>query len=340
MAMFADVTAESVAPTMIEQCERLRPDLVIYEAMNTGAGVAASVLGIPAVAYAIALASFFYGALHGATARYQREVWLQRGRTPPEGAGLLASAMIDPVPPTLRHSGDGEDVIIPIRAVAYNESTAEVPPWLRVTRTATGSTICGFFFVVPRIRVRVHEKDGDRLDAERLKLMGERGERSDIEWHHDLTPAANPLGHLEPQLARDQWFVAAVVQVEGVGSVAARDFEHIAKPCCRNERGLRAFALDQRVDDQGRAVIDEIGCARRELHLVEAVEDAFNEISIRGRAFGIDDPVTVVIIRDEIGEGATDIDGNGEGHFRKSWSLPRDRPQRKRSSTIFEELSV
>jgi hypothetical protein len=50
MAMFADVTAESDAPTMIEQCERLRPDLVIYEAMNTGAGVASSVLGIPAAA--------------------------------------------------------------------------------------------------------------------------------------------------------------------------------------------------------------------------------------------------------------------------------------------------
>ena len=49
MTMFADVIAESVAPTMIEQCERVRPDLVIYEAMNTGAGVAASVLGIPAV---------------------------------------------------------------------------------------------------------------------------------------------------------------------------------------------------------------------------------------------------------------------------------------------------
>jgi UDP:flavonoid glycosyltransferase YjiC (YdhE family) len=32
MAMFADVAAESVAPTMIEQCERVRPDLVVYEA--------------------------------------------------------------------------------------------------------------------------------------------------------------------------------------------------------------------------------------------------------------------------------------------------------------------
>jgi UDP:flavonoid glycosyltransferase YjiC (YdhE family) len=63
MAMFADVAAENVAPTMIKQCEQLRPDLVIYEGMDTGAGVAASVLGIPAAAYATALASFLYSAL-------------------------------------------------------------------------------------------------------------------------------------------------------------------------------------------------------------------------------------------------------------------------------------
>lgn len=31
MAMFADVTAEFASPTMIEECERVRPDLVIYE---------------------------------------------------------------------------------------------------------------------------------------------------------------------------------------------------------------------------------------------------------------------------------------------------------------------
>ena len=85
MAMFADVTAEQVAPAMIEQCERTRPDLVIFEGMDTGAGVAASVLGIPAAAYAIALASRVYGLLHPATARYQRALWVQRDRTPRRG---------------------------------------------------------------------------------------------------------------------------------------------------------------------------------------------------------------------------------------------------------------
>ena len=102
MAMFADVTAEQVVPTMITQCERIRPDLVIFEGMDTGAGVAASVLGIPAAAYAIGLASFVYSSLHPATVSYQREAWLQRDRTPPDRDGLLAAALINPAPPTCR----------------------------------------------------------------------------------------------------------------------------------------------------------------------------------------------------------------------------------------------
>jgi UDP:flavonoid glycosyltransferase YjiC (YdhE family) len=135
MAMFADVTAEQVAPTMIEQCERLRPDLVVFEGMDTGAGVAASVLGIPAAAYAIALTSSVYAMLHPATVSYQRAAWLQRSRTPPEGTGLLAAAMINPAPPSLRRTDGMSIATIPIRSIAYNESGAGVPPWLTEGRS-------------------------------------------------------------------------------------------------------------------------------------------------------------------------------------------------------------
>jgi len=130
MAMFADVTAEQVAPTMIEQCERMRPDLVIFEGMNTGAGVAASVLGIPAATYAIALMSAVYAMLHPATVGYQRDLWLQRDRVPPEANGLLAAALINPAPPALQGPGGTGALSIPIRSIAYNESRAEVPAWL------------------------------------------------------------------------------------------------------------------------------------------------------------------------------------------------------------------
>ena len=135
MTMFADVVAEFVAPAIIEQCERERPDLVIYEAMNAGAGVAASLLEIPAAAYAVLLASSFYGSLHAATAGYQRNMWLQRNRTPPEADGLLAAALINPAPPTLRQPSAGETMTVPIRSVAYNEAGAEVPAWLTATPT-------------------------------------------------------------------------------------------------------------------------------------------------------------------------------------------------------------
>ena len=76
--------------------------------MNAGAGVAASLLEIPAAAYAVLLASSFYGSLHAATARYQRNMWLQRNRRPPEADGLLAAALINPAPPTLRQPSAGE----------------------------------------------------------------------------------------------------------------------------------------------------------------------------------------------------------------------------------------
>ena len=130
MAMFADVAAESVAPTMIKQCEQMRPDLVVYEGMDTGAGVAASALGIPAAAYAIALASFVYSSLHRSTVSYQRDLWLQRDGTPPEGTTLLAAALINPAPPGVRQVDGIAAPTIPIRSVAYSESSAGVPAWL------------------------------------------------------------------------------------------------------------------------------------------------------------------------------------------------------------------
>lgn len=130
MAMFADVTAEQVAATLVAQLEAHPVDLVIYEAMNTGAGVAADLLGIPAAAYAIALARSIYASLHAATVDYQRELWVQRGRTPPEDTALLAAALIDPTPPALRASGPTTSPTIAIRPMAYNETAAVIPPWL------------------------------------------------------------------------------------------------------------------------------------------------------------------------------------------------------------------
>jgi UDP:flavonoid glycosyltransferase YjiC (YdhE family) len=47
---------------------------------------------------------------------------------------LLAAALINPAPPTLRRPSAGETMTVPIRSVAYTEPGAEVPAWLTPTR--------------------------------------------------------------------------------------------------------------------------------------------------------------------------------------------------------------
>jgi UDP:flavonoid glycosyltransferase YjiC (YdhE family) len=253
MAMFADVTAEQVAPTMIEQCERLRPDLVIFEGMDTGAGVAASVLGIPAAAYAIALTSSVYSMLHPATVGYQRGMWLQRDRTPPEGGRLLAAALINPAPPSVRRT-DGTSIrTIPIRSMAYNESGAGVPPWLGEGRSrprvylTLGTVSFGAVDVLSRAIAEIAP-----LDVDVLVTVGPEGEPAalsevpsnvrieqfvaqsavlaevDLIVHHGGTGTV--LGALEvglPQLllpqGADQFFNAEILQAAGVARALLND---------------------------------------------------------------------------------------------------------------------
>jgi UDP:flavonoid glycosyltransferase YjiC (YdhE family) len=133
--MFADVTAGKVGPTLVEAFGTIKPDLVVYEGMDTGAGVAASVHGIPAAAFAIGLARFIYGILHRATVGHHAAEWTGRGQTPPE-TDLLAAALIDPAPPILRaFGGETSATSIPIRPVAYNEADAGAPDWLNTQAT-------------------------------------------------------------------------------------------------------------------------------------------------------------------------------------------------------------
>ncbi len=130
MALFADVSAGHIGPIMIENCERIEPDLVVYEILNTGAGLAASVLGIPAAVFSIGMTRMFAPTVHAATLGYQRDHWSARGLEPPQEP-LLAAALLDPVPPSLQPFG-GEVPIdtVAIRSVAYSETSAAVPSWL------------------------------------------------------------------------------------------------------------------------------------------------------------------------------------------------------------------
>ena len=131
LGMFADVSAEAISDILLRELDQDRPDLVVYEAMNTGAGVAASVLGIPAVAFAISIMHMGYAGIHPATVGFQQRAWTERGLNPPHGAPLLGEALLDPSPPSLRPLSGAYNVPkIAIRSVAWTGESAGVPDWL------------------------------------------------------------------------------------------------------------------------------------------------------------------------------------------------------------------
>jgi UDP:flavonoid glycosyltransferase YjiC (YdhE family) len=129
--MFADVASEAVAGTLLPLLEDDRPDLVVYEAMDVGAGVAADVLQIPAVGYAISLDPSGYALMHSPAVGYRSALWSERGRTPPWGRTFLGQAILRPAPPSLvAATGNLGVPQIPVRPVAYAERLGGVPSWL------------------------------------------------------------------------------------------------------------------------------------------------------------------------------------------------------------------
>ncbi len=112
-------------------------------------------------------------------------------------------------------------------------------------------------FLVGRVDVRVHEKNRHRLDAEFTDRDGEFFQARNIERRYHFALAAHAFGYFEAQLAWNQRLIALIVQIERVGTVATGDFENIAEALGGNQCGLRTFALDQRIDHQRRAVVDD-----------------------------------------------------------------------------------
>ncbi len=250
VGLFADVTAEAVSDSLVEVFEQHRPDLLLYEGLDAGAGLAADLLGIPAVAVAIGLDHTMYATIHGAVIGYHHARWTARGRRPPAGAPLLAGALLDPTPPSLaRFNGLVPVRKIAIRPVAWVESIGGVPGWLdevanrpRIYLTL-GTVAYGAVAVLQRVLAAVNDLDVDVLvaagpDADPTAL-GEVGarvhlatfvdqsavlSRVDLIVHHGGTGTV--LGALAaglPQLilpqAADQFFNAETLTEAGAARV-------------------------------------------------------------------------------------------------------------------------
>ncbi|MET9958580.1 nucleotide disphospho-sugar-binding domain-containing protein [Streptomyces sp. NPDC006326] len=99
--VFGSVLPRWVAADLAPALERLRPDLVVHEVLNPGAGFAARLAGIPAVAHGVGVLAQDHEA-----ARLQQEVLAtaaELGVDVPDGqAFTLGNTLIDICPPSLQ----------------------------------------------------------------------------------------------------------------------------------------------------------------------------------------------------------------------------------------------
>ncbi len=181
IAMFADTTAELVSGVLDAVLADIRPDLVVYEAMNVGAAMAADVHDVPAVGFAIGMAPFTVDMIHAAACGFRADFWAAHGHAVPAGSGLLGAAVLDPTPPSLLSTDVPPAPVprLPIRSVAYAPDSSGVPNWLAGTRSRpavylTLGTVA--FGAVEVLRRAVDQVAG--LDADLLVAVGPDGDPS------------------------------------------------------------------------------------------------------------------------------------------------------------------
>ncbi|MEJ2853098.1 MULTISPECIES: glycosyltransferase [unclassified Saccharothrix] len=132
-AVFGSVLPRSYAADLVPVIVERKPDLVVHEVANLGAGLAAKVVDVPAVCHS-------FGRMWRPTGppealrRYLTEVAADLGVDLPDGDLMsLGNPYLDICPPSVQHPEFAVSRAVPLRPVAYSEP-GELPEWVREHR--------------------------------------------------------------------------------------------------------------------------------------------------------------------------------------------------------------
>lgn len=200
--LFAGGLARKVAGALAGVLADVRADLVVYEEMNMGAGVAAGLAGIPAVRHG--LGPWLPPPMQELSLGMLAELWAESGSTPPDAAGLLGAVHLDIFPPSLGRP----DAVLPIprapmRSLAWDLPGGVLPPVVTAPRTRP---LVYFSFGTVRPdelgSVRAALTGLAALDIDVLASVGpgrpaELGHISDSIHLEEFVPQAAVLGHVD-----------------------------------------------------------------------------------------------------------------------------------------------
>jgi hypothetical protein len=115
----------------------------------------------------------------------------------------------------------------------------------------------GAALLVRRVGVGVNEMDHQCLGAAFAQAMHFLPHRRFVERRQDSTGRIDALGHLRPQIARDECLEAPGHAVR-IGACAASEFEYVAKPGRGNQPAARSLAFEHGIG-RDRGAVDQRG---------------------------------------------------------------------------------
>ncbi len=162
------------------------------------------------------------------------------------------------------------------------------------------------------IDVAVQEMDDHGLAAHRQELLRRLGHRGLVERRQHLAVGIHALGHFQAVFALDQR-VESAAQAVGLRARAAAELQHVAEAPGGDQADPGDLALEQRVGGGRRAVDDGLHGSRIGAGRGQRRHEADGLVVDRGRHLGELHGVGSHVDRQKIGEGAADIDADGEG---------------------------
>ena len=159
------------------------------------------------------------------------------------------------------------------------------------------------------IGVAVQEAYCDGVELAIPQRRHQRAYRRLIEFQQYRPVGGKPLRHGEAVLTADQWFGPFHIQVVLFEAMLIGNFDGIAKPVGRHQRGMRALAFDQGIGRQRRAMDDQRDIGRRHARAFQDFADPFQHRAFRCRRCGqqLETVLSASVLKNNVGEGATNI---------------------------------
>lgn len=167
--MFTDVLGPRSYEDMSTVIQETRPDVVVYEATDVGAGVAAAAAGVPAVCHSLSL--WVTEFIDGIADRLPY-LWEKVGAVPSMDVSV-GDSFVDIWPPSMQ----AEDVAKRVtrhwllRPVTWADETADVPDWIKDAKGPLVFVSLGTIFWGKELLTKVIEGLA-KLDCDALILAG------------------------------------------------------------------------------------------------------------------------------------------------------------------------